>query len=113
VTQVKCSYIAFFGVDTNPGDNWKASIAAEARETLAAKLERLQRVKMQRVKGFLGIIEVMPTDAYLKSTRQYLQGQLGICENKNCTEERDVLAVQNCLGRRIKSIIGVMGISSW
>jgi len=99
-----CSLLihCLFWADTSLGDDGKASIDVEVRKALARKLtqlignegfeqlEQLQRVEIERLKGILGAIEGMPADTYLKSTQQYLDGQLEICENNNCAEEAEM-----------------------
>jgi hypothetical protein len=96
-----CSLLihCLFWADTSLGDDGKASIDAEVRKALARKLDlmvkndgfkqidQFQRVEIDRLHGILRAIDGMPGDTYLKSTRQYLEGQLEICENKNCAEE--------------------------
>lgn len=99
-----CSLLIYclFWADTSLGDDGKASIDASVRDTLAEKvgiliesdeftlLDRFQRVEVERLKGILRTIEGMPEDAYLRSSRDHLEGQLEVCANMTCAEEAEM-----------------------
>jgi hypothetical protein len=95
-----------FWCDTNLGDDKAASIDADVRTAVLAKinalkasphfnrLEELQRVDIERLARILGSVnsEQMPGNTYLASTRQYLEGQVDCCGNGDCddSEEADM-----------------------
>jgi len=95
-----CSLLihCLFWADTSLGDDCKASIDADMRKDLAKKidlifqiqgfdrLDRLQRLEMERLKGILHAIDAMPADHYLKSTHQSLERQLEVCAKTDCGE---------------------------
>jgi hypothetical protein len=99
-----CSLLihCLFWADTSLGDDGKASINAEVRKELATKLglliqndgferlDRLQRVEIERLNGILQAVESMPADTYLKSTQKYLAEQLVYCAKKNCASDAEM-----------------------
>jgi hypothetical protein len=88
--------------DASLGDDGKASVDAEVRKALVRKLghlieepgfqriEEMQRVEVERLKGLLGAVEHLPGDQYTSSTRQHLEGRLDCCVNPDCTEDADL-----------------------
>jgi len=95
-----------FWCDPSLGDDGKASIDVEIRPALAAAIqstiehpraadmEQMQLVEMQRLKGILAQIEGMGAH-FLKSTQDYLEGQVDMCAGNLCDEEAE-LACSKC-----------------
>ncbi|KAJ7119694.1 hypothetical protein C8R44DRAFT_788726, partial [Mycena epipterygia] len=84
------------------GDDGKASVDHDVREALAPALQSMiedpraadigqhQLVEMQRLHGILVAIEGMPASYYLDSTREYLEGQLDMCDGDMCDEDAEL-----------------------
>ncbi|KAJ6558259.1 hypothetical protein B0H19DRAFT_1070792 [Mycena capillaripes] len=91
-----------FWCDPSLGDDGKASIDAEIRSALAvaiqstidhpraADLEPQQLMEIQRLQGALEAIEEMPGPYYVQSTREYLEGQVDMCDGNSCDEEAEL-----------------------
>ncbi|EKM51101.1 uncharacterized protein PHACADRAFT_263071 [Phanerochaete carnosa HHB-10118-sp] len=98
-----------FWCDTRMGDDERASIDKTTREQLAAMLQdlisrpdiarlpELQRVELQRLAGILNCVENMPGNYYLKSNRDYLEGQIpGQEECVVCMDESAEMLCSQC-----------------
>jgi len=110
-----------FWCDPAQGDDKKASIDAEIRTAIARKtrafkssstlqqLDQRQQAGIERLDGILNVIEQMPGDTYLVSTRDHLTGQVDDqCGNEECFEEPTMRctkckSVEYC-GRECQSI---------
>ncbi|KAL0581938.1 hypothetical protein V5O48_000168 [Marasmius crinis-equi] len=87
--------------DASLGDDKKASIDHDVRVRLRDMLEgmtqleghallgELQRVEIERLCGLLGAVEHLPGDQYARSTRDYLEGQVDMCERFDCPGDGD------------------------
>jgi hypothetical protein len=85
-----------FWCDTTEGDDKKSSMDADVRKRVAHKtkllkssnnfqqLNIMQRADIERLDGVLEVIELMPGDLYLRSTREQLMGQVDCCGNEEC-----------------------------
>jgi hypothetical protein len=90
-----------FWCDPSLGDDGKAPIDAGIRTALAAavqstldhprmaEMEQRQLMEMERLLGTLEAIEAMGA-AYLKSTQDYLEGQLDMCDGNSCDEDAEL-----------------------
>lgn len=88
-----------FWCNTAEGDDKKSAMDADLRKRVAEKIKLLkanngfarlgiqQRADIERLDGILNIIEEMPEDFYLRSTRDHLLGQMDCCGNEECAEE--------------------------
>ncbi|KAJ7266368.1 hypothetical protein B0H12DRAFT_1179522 [Mycena haematopus] len=97
-----------FWCDPALGDDGKASVDAAVRTSLATALDSLipqrsentrivpQFVEMERLRGILGAIEMMPGAHYLSSTQSYLDGQLDMCAGRDMCAEDPELACSKC-----------------
>ncbi|QRV81196.1 MYND Zn-finger protein [Ceratobasidium sp. AG-Ba] len=89
-----------FWCDTDQGDDKKASMDSEVRKGIGRKtraikqtegyqqLDQRQQLQIDRLDGILNVIEHMPGNAYLASTKDGLLGNIeGICGNEECDED--------------------------
>ncbi|CAE6467097.1 unnamed protein product [Rhizoctonia solani] len=88
-----------FWCDTSEGDDKKSSMDASTRRRVARKIASIkshsnfqylpvtQKADIERLDGVLTVIEQMPEDFYLKSTRDHLLSRADCCGNEGCAEE--------------------------
>ncbi|EUC64488.1 zf-MYND domain protein [Rhizoctonia solani AG-3 Rhs1AP] len=87
-----------FWCDPAEGDDKKSPMDASVRRRVARKLASIkanssfqylpvvQRADVERLEGVLTVVEQMPEDFYLNSTRNHLLGQVDCCGNEDCGE---------------------------
>jgi hypothetical protein len=87
-----------FWCDTSEGDDKKSAMDASIRRRVARKIASIkahnnfqllpvtQKADIERLDGILTIIEQMPEDFYLKSTRDHLLGRQDCCANQECVD---------------------------
>ncbi|KAG8710324.1 hypothetical protein FRC09_000186 [Ceratobasidium sp. 395] len=88
-----------FWCNTEQGDDKKASMDSKIRKAVARKtraikssdahqqLDMRQQVEIERLDGILNVIEVMPGDTYLTSTKQSLVEEIDYqCGNEDCDD---------------------------
>ncbi|KAG9124556.1 hypothetical protein FRC07_011143 [Ceratobasidium sp. 392] len=86
-----------FWCNTQQGDDKRASMDSKIRKAVARKtraikasdafprLDGRQQMEIERLDGILNVIDLMPEDTYLASTRDGLAGQVdGQCGNEDC-----------------------------
>ncbi|KAG8776350.1 hypothetical protein FRC12_000962 [Ceratobasidium sp. 428] len=88
-----------FWCNTEQGDDKKASMDSNIRKAVARKtraikssdahqqLDMRQQVEIERLDGILNVIDVMPGDTYLTSTKQSLVEEIDYqCGNEDCDD---------------------------
>ncbi|CAE6447534.1 unnamed protein product [Rhizoctonia solani] len=88
-----------FWCDAAEGDDKKSPMDASVRRRVARKIASIkannnfqylpvtQKADIERLNGILTVIEQMPEDFYLKSTRDHLLGDADSCGNEDCDED--------------------------
>ncbi|CAE6438649.1 unnamed protein product [Rhizoctonia solani] len=87
-----------FWCDPSEGDDKKSPMDASVRRRVARKIASIkahanfqllpvtQKADIERLDGVLTVIEQMPEDFYLKSTRDQLLSQVNCCGNEECDQ---------------------------
>ncbi|KAG7098447.1 hypothetical protein E1B28_000397 [Marasmius oreades] len=97
--------------DPSLGDDGKCSIDADIRarlcdktktliDQLKGRLEQMQLIEIERLNGLLGFLDSLPGGQYVRSTRDYLEGQVDMCERWECGEDEAPLRCSKCRSAR-------------
>ncbi|KDN47694.1 hypothetical protein RSAG8_03484, partial [Rhizoctonia solani AG-8 WAC10335] len=88
-----------FWCDPAEGDDKKSPMDASVRRRVARKIASIkannnfqylpvtQKADIERLDGILTVVEQMPEDFYLNSTRDHLLSQADCCGNEECAED--------------------------